>query len=200
MYPKAMNNISAGMGYSDQGEQSLIPGADLVTPEWVKNRMMWPIYESMGNTVYADPTTPFNDALKFAGDPVSNSLGMLTPLARIPAELMKGSTLQGDIPIRDKGDYFLKQLPATSFANAQSTAGERGEITDPASFFSDPRTLQFLLAPGLFENTDRAQTGELLRREQDVNDKLKADGADSEEQARLQQIEMQKLFANLGIK
>jgi hypothetical protein len=165
MYPKAMNNISMAFGEGDPNSEALNASADTVLPTWVQNRMMWPTGRSeLGNTVYADIATPFNDAFKFMGDPTGNTLGMATPAFKIPVEMLRGETLQSDIPTGSALDYVVRQTPLSNMIaqNAQSNA--RGENDGIISALDDPKTLAYLTGVGLFENTPRQQEGALIER------------------------------------
>ncbi|HET7713419.1 MAG TPA: hypothetical protein VFK94_03445, partial [Patescibacteria group bacterium] len=64
VYPKTLNNLSTMMGY-ESGTDPLVPDSDAIIPQWIKNRGAVPLYQSAkGNTVFFDPSNPFNDTVR----------------------------------------------------------------------------------------------------------------------------------------
>jgi hypothetical protein len=163
LYPKAMRNISAAMGYDLGDNNGVIPSSDVIIPEWVRNRGMYPIGEQDGNTVMGDVALPFNDVIRTVSSPLDSFFSMLTPGVRIPVEMKMGKRFYGDIPIYDKTDYASSSIPQGSFLQQMLKKNDEGEASGISGNLTDPRTIQFLSGIGLHENTDRQMENELRR-------------------------------------
>ena len=173
MYPKVMRDASQAMGYQMQ-DSGLFPGSDLVLPGWVSDRGMFPMGTHNGNTVLMDPSNPMDDVLKTLQHPGESLVSMLTPGLRIPIELQSGRQLYGDIPIISKQDYFMRQTPETSFLQQMLKKNQVGDTQGVAGNLTDPRTLQFLTALGLFENTNTQIKNTLYGRKAKADAKIKS--------------------------
>ncbi|HET7713289.1 MAG TPA: hypothetical protein VFK94_02400, partial [Patescibacteria group bacterium] len=173
VYPKTLNNLSSMMGY-ESGSDPLVPDSDAIIPQWIKNRGAVPLYESSkGNTVFFDPSNPFNDTVRtWQGNDTGEFMtgiaqvkalaSMSNPLARVPIELAFGRTAFGDMDIKGRRkEYLLGQSPQSNFLK-KFGSGPNSDL-DAAARLTAPESLNKLAALGTIENTDQSQEGELRR-------------------------------------
>jgi len=171
VYPKTMGALSQMMGF-EVGTDPLFPNSDAVIPDWIRNRGAVPLYTHNGNTVFFDPSNPFNDTIRtWQGNTPQDAmtgkgeiealLGMSNPLLRVPVEMATGHQFFGNRDIKDKTDYLTQQSPQTAFiANLINGNNSQGAVDDR---LSSPESLNKIFAGGTIENTPERQAGELQR-------------------------------------
>lgn len=126
-FPKAMANIQAATGIESQGPGDPFP-MDQMFPDWIKEKGIGPVLnpgsglgrdetwrgESPGYTII-NPTNPFIDQIAQLGSPGKSALSALSPVGRIPIELLTGQTSLG-IPLENvEGGvpgHLAQQVPA----------------------------------------------------------------------------------------
>ncbi len=126
-FPKAMANMQYATGIESQGPGDPFP-MDQMFPDWLKEKGVGPVLqpgsglgrdetwrgESPGYTIL-NPTNPFMDQIAQLGSPGKTALSSLSPVARIPMELLQGQTSLG-IPLENvEGGipgHLAQQIPA----------------------------------------------------------------------------------------
>lgn len=114
-YPKLQREIS----YSMTGEA--VP-SDQLFPDFITQGSPMAYFgESVGEggpeagyTAAKGPSTPFNDLVPFANNPLAETLRMSTPFARVPIELANRKQMGTDIPLEstaDRAEYVAEQVP-----------------------------------------------------------------------------------------
>jgi hypothetical protein len=179
VYPKTMSNLSQMMGYP-VGGNPLVPDSDQIIPEWIQNRGAVPLYSHNGNTVFYDPSNPFNDTVRtWQGNNPREALtgqaeimagaAMANPLARIPTELAFGRTAFGNQDIKGKElQYLQQQSPQSSFIS-NLLSGNTSSDLQAQDRITSPESVNKLLAGGTIENTDKRQASEMQRLQDILN-------------------------------
>jgi hypothetical protein len=175
MYPKAMRNLSAMMGYDLGDENGIIPASDVIIPEWVRQRGMYPIGSQDGNTILADAAIPSNDVIRTVSSPMDALFSMLSPAIRIPMELKTGERFYHNIPIRDKSEYASTSIPQGAFINQMLKKNKEGDASGVKGVLSDPRFIQFLSGIGIHENTEKQMKNELTRQSYEASQRNRKD-------------------------
>ena len=172
---KVMNNMAYAQGYTNDG--GLLPTADMIMPEYMRDAMMIPLFNDKGSTVYfgsgvLPSTSIFSQTLGLessnprgvAGSMGQNIMQNLTPAAQIPFEGYFGKRVfgKGKIPVQTKEGsylpYIMSKTPISNFGY-QVGQGEGGpDIT---------RILNIASGLGLSANTPARQKSELYR-ERDI--------------------------------
>lgn len=161
-YPKGMEALQAYMGVDAPSRSDPFP-VDQLFPDWVKEGGIGPIAktgmgglpgiiaglsrqgadpdtgEPIGGYTLLNPGLPFTDAFsEFAGmgnpsDPIEGALGMVTPFAKVPAELAFDKNIRTGAPVTaDLNRYLTEQIPLVSILSRITGMGiagptERGE-------------------------------------------------------------------------
>jgi hypothetical protein len=175
-YPKIQVAISEARGY-ERDDTNFFPQGYTLAPSWMTEGAGVPYAENKrGNTIYGDPSNPFNDAIfkNFILHPKQSIGGMLSPAVRMPIEMFvkndpvlapEGRQFFGNIPIKNRVEYtednipLLNQFirlsrrdPAHGFDQRESTQDRPDEKGMNLSAL-----INFLTAGGLQENTQRRQ-------------------------------------------
>lgn len=126
-FPKTMANIQAATGIESQGPGDPFP-VDQMFPEWIKEKGIGPVLqpgsglgrdetwrgEAPGYTI-VNPTNPFIDQTSQIGNPGQTALSSLSPVARVPMELLMGQNALG-IPLENVeggvAGHLAQQIPA----------------------------------------------------------------------------------------
>lgn len=193
-YPKAMQNVSYGMGGTDplNDQNGFLPNYEKVTPEWVKGLFAYPMgRDEEGSMTYANVANPAFDVYKMLRDPVGTGVGMLNPMIKNPIEQIQGNTMDPSFKIEFEDakyeggqtgwskrlDNLMRITPQGSYINQlQKGPGWMNENVpgphnaDDESRWSEPgapadeRTASFFSGLGFYENNDDAKFGELQRK------------------------------------
>lgn len=126
-FPKLMADMQIATGIDSQGPGDPFP-MDQMFPDWIKEKGIGPLLgpgsglgreanwrgAAPGDTII-NPSNPFLDQLQQIAQPKQTLLSGLTPVARIPIELLTGQTSLG-IPIQNQEGgtpgYLAQQVPA----------------------------------------------------------------------------------------
>lgn len=170
---KVLNNMAYAQGYTNDG--GFLPTADQILPEYMRDAMMLPLFQSGGNSVYfgnslLPSTSIFSQTLglesssprEVAGSMGQNILQNLTPAAQVPFELYFGKRVlgKGQIPVQSKtGSYLPYLFSKTPVSNIGFNKPQQSDFSTAL--------INFLSGLGLSENTPARQTSELYR-EKDV--------------------------------
>lgn len=145
-FPKAMANLQLVTGIESQGPGDPFP-EDQMFPEWLREKGIGPILnpgsglgrdetwrgEAPGYTI-VNPTNPFTDQVSQLGSPVKTAFSSLSPVARIPIELLTGNSSLG-IPLSSSEGgvpgYLAQQIPAVGVAARLSGATRDNEPYNP---------------------------------------------------------------------
>jgi hypothetical protein len=103
---------------------------DPALPDWVYNNyVMGPLLgipTDQGTALIAhDPKIPMTDVPKMVTDPSGTARGLLTPLAKIPYELLSGREMVSGQPI-EATEYAQKNIPIVSNISRVATGGSPG--------------------------------------------------------------------------
>lgn len=145
-FPKAMANAQALTGIESNGPGDPFP-MDQMFPDWIKEKGIGPLLqpgsglgrdenwrgEAPGYTII-NPTQPFMDQVSQIGKPGQTALSSLSPVARIPFELMTGQTTLG-IPLENveggTPGYLAQQIPAIGIGARLTGATRDNEPWNP---------------------------------------------------------------------
>jgi hypothetical protein len=145
-FPKVMANAQLASGIESQGPGDPFP-MDQMFPDWIKEKGVGPVLnpgsllgrdenwrgETPGYTII-NPTQPFMDQIGQIGHPGQTALSSLTPVARVPFELMTGNTSLG-IPLENvEGGvpgHLAQQIPAIGIGARLTGATRDNEPWNP---------------------------------------------------------------------
>jgi hypothetical protein len=115
--PKASYNIAIAAGLDPTSLGDPFP-QDQLFPSYLRDDMMGPQFEIGGRYISVNPgfasADVFNDLLS---NPIEGVIGLTNPAARIPLELLAGSRLGSQAPIRDLSDYIDSSIPGVNYAS-----------------------------------------------------------------------------------
>ena len=164
-WERALQNIA---GVPSTGNELFPGGVDSIIPEWMQQSGFVPLtsQDKNGNWYFQIPN-PVTDVMSQQMSSVGETptgfqslLSALTPAAKIPLELSRGKQFYGNIPIKNKKEYFERQLPIGNVL-LQTSKGNKGTLAS------------FLSGISFQQNTPRRVKGELLRRRDVAQGKLK---------------------------
>jgi hypothetical protein len=130
LYPKLQYGIQQ-MNLGQQAGNSMADPfpLDQLWPDWMREKGIGPMFGSgPGDYSIIAPSFPINDlAAQFGNLPrmlgqgfsskgISGITQMVNPFAKIPAEMMSGTNLINQAPIKDWSQYFTNQIPGISDA------------------------------------------------------------------------------------
>jgi hypothetical protein len=124
VFPKASFGLATSMGVDPYSIADPFP-QDQLFPSFLTSQMTGPVAEINGNYIGASPGIPYIDLLnQFVGQgPIRGVTGMVTPFARIPAELLGGTQWGTGAKIKDLSDYVDSNLPGINYiANITGTS------------------------------------------------------------------------------
>jgi hypothetical protein len=115
--PKASYNMAIAAGLDPNSLGDPFP-TDQLFPSYLREDMLGPQLELGGRYLSINPgfasADVFNDLL---ANPIEGVVGMTNPAARIPLELLAGSRLGSQAPIRDLSDYIDSSIPGVNYAS-----------------------------------------------------------------------------------
>lgn len=116
-YPRLMEELSAinGIEPENGSASGSFPG-DQMIPDWLRERGIAPVFGGPGSYGFINPSTPTLDIAAMMGHPGQAAIDMINPIAKVPLELMQGSTLGKQVPIENELDYLSRQIPGVSQA------------------------------------------------------------------------------------
>jgi hypothetical protein len=165
LYPKGMSALSVGTGATDpmKDGNGFEPNFEEVVPEWIRSMGGYPIgndfpFDPTGAMTYMNVATPAFDVYKMMQHPVSTTIGMMNPFAKLLLEQGSGDTLDPSFDIKFKDvpgsrqDNIARITPATSLMDKVS----EGEDTSQT-------WASFLTGLGFYQNSEKRQKGEKMR-------------------------------------
>jgi hypothetical protein len=115
--PKASFNMAVAAGVDPNSLGDPFP-QDQLFPSYLRDDMMGPQLQLGGRYVSINPgfasADVFNDLL---ANPIEGVVGMVNPAIKIPLELLAGSRLGSQAPIRDLSDYIDSSIPGVNYAS-----------------------------------------------------------------------------------
>ena len=115
--PKASYNIAIAAGVDPTSLGDPFP-QDQMFPSYLRDDMMGPQFQIGDRYISVNPgfasADVFNDLL---ANPIEGVVGMVNPAVKIPLELLAGSRLGSQAPIRDLSDYIDSSIPGVNYAS-----------------------------------------------------------------------------------
>ena len=145
-FPKVMANMQLATGIESEGPGDPFP-MDQMFPDWIKEKGIGPVLQpgsglgrdqtwrgdAPGYTI-VNPSNPFTDQLAQIGSPTKTILSSLSPVARIPMELLTKQTSLG-IPLENveggTPGYLAQQVPAVGIGARLTGATRDNEPYNP---------------------------------------------------------------------
>ena len=113
--PKASYNVAIAAGLDPTSLGDPFP-QDQLFPSYLRDDMMGPQFQIGDRYISVNPgfasADVFNDLV---ANPIEGVIGMTNPAARIPLELLAGSRLGSQAPIRDLSDYIDSSIPGVNY-------------------------------------------------------------------------------------
>jgi hypothetical protein len=175
VYPKGMQNLSYATGGTDPltDDNGILPNYEEVTPEWIQAMFAYPMgQDDSGDMTYMNVATPQMDIFKMLQNPASATVGMLNPFFKVPLEQATGDTLDPSFNMEfdkvpgSRQDNLVRTTPIGSLIDnivEGQAAGEDSAVMEPGGPL-DERLTSFISGLGFYENNEKRQKGEQLRR------------------------------------
>jgi hypothetical protein len=141
--PKAMYALAVANGIDPESLGDPFP-EDGLYPSFIKDNILGPQWKGqlgdipgmgvLDSRQYGmNPGDPFSDIMgSYGGENPQNTLaGGLTPVARIPLELLTGQQLGTGTSIKDKTDYVDSQIPGVNYLSNVSNRSVSSGFTQP---------------------------------------------------------------------
>ena len=113
--PKASYNLGIAMGIDPYSVYYPFP-TDQMFPSFLTEEGTGPQFDIAGRYISIQPGFANLDIYNtFAGGPVEGAIQMINPYARVPMELLAGSRLGTQAPIRDFSDYIDSSIPGVNY-------------------------------------------------------------------------------------
>ena len=114
LVPKANYNLAIAMGLNPDTMYNPFP-SDQLFPSFITEEAIGPQFKIDGKYISVQPGFAPQDVFgTFAGGPVEAATQMLSPYIRVPLELLAGSRLGTQAPIRDFSDFLDSSIPGIS--------------------------------------------------------------------------------------
>jgi len=115
LVPKANYNLAIAMGINPDTMYNPFP-SDQLFPSFLTEEAIGPQFKIGGKYVSVQPGFAPQDVFgSMAGGPIEAATQMLNPYIRVPIELLAGSRLGTQAPIRDFSDYLDSSIPGVSY-------------------------------------------------------------------------------------
>jgi hypothetical protein len=115
--PKASYNVAIAAGLDPTSLGDPFP-QDQLFPSYLRDDMMGPQFQIGGRYISVNPGFASADLFnELVANPVEGVVGMVNPAVRIPLELLAGSRLGSQAPIRDLSDYIDSSIPGVNYAS-----------------------------------------------------------------------------------
>lgn len=114
--PKASYNLAVANGVNPDTLSDPFP-EDQMFPSYITEGIFGPQFQGPdGEYININPGVPQFDLLKDIGtDPIRGAAGMISPLIRMPAEMLSGGQWATGAPIKDTSDYLDQNLPIVNY-------------------------------------------------------------------------------------
>lgn len=129
-FNKASYNLAVANGIDPNSLSDPFPD-DQLFPSFLTDQIGGgPVAKVAGNYFGVQPGLASQDVLNqfVGGNPISNALGMLSPLVKDPIELASGTNLATQSPINDYSDYIDSQIPGVNYAANFSGVSPSGSL------------------------------------------------------------------------
>jgi hypothetical protein len=174
LYPKGMQNLSYATGGTDPltDDNGFLPNYEDVTPSWMQSMFAYPMGEDeSGDMTYMNVATPQMDIYKMMQNPASATIGMLSPFPKVLTEQAMGHTMDPSFQIDfekapgSRADNIQRTTPIGSLLDAinEGRGPEDSAVSEPGGPL-DERLTSFISGLGFYENNEKRQMGEQLRR------------------------------------
>jgi hypothetical protein len=112
--PKASYNLAVAMGVDPYSMYHPFP-TDQLFPQFLTDEMTGPQFEVDGKYIAVSPGFASLDIYNTFSNPIEGATQLLSPMLRIPLELLAGSRLGTQAPITDISDYIDSSIPGVNY-------------------------------------------------------------------------------------
>jgi hypothetical protein len=112
--PKASYNLAVAMGVDPYSMYHPFP-TDQLFPQFLTDEMTGPQFEVDGKYIAVSPGIASLDIYNTFSNPIEGATQLLSPMLRIPLELLAGSRLGTQAPITDISDYIDSSIPGVNY-------------------------------------------------------------------------------------
>lgn len=128
IYPKASYALAVSMGVDPYSMADPFP-VDQLFPSFIDDKLTGPVLNAGGNYYTMSPGFAYADMLnQFVADPKQGALGMLTPFAKVPGELITGTRWDTGVSIADFSDYVDANIPGINYVSNFTGTSVSGSI------------------------------------------------------------------------
>jgi hypothetical protein len=115
--PKASFNLAIAMGVDPYAVYYPFP-EDQMFPSFLTEEMIGPQFEFNNRYLSVNPGFASLDIYnQLLTDPLEGVVQMVNPFARVPIEILAGSRLGSQAPIRDMSDYIDSSIPGVNYVS-----------------------------------------------------------------------------------
>lgn len=125
IFPKASYNLAVALGVDPYSLSDPFP-EDQLFPSFLTDQALGPIANIGGSYFGLNPGIAHVDVANTLSDPVRGVAGMVSPLLRVPAELLAGGQWGTGARINDTSDYVDSSIPGVNYLSnitGQSVTG-----------------------------------------------------------------------------
>jgi hypothetical protein len=128
MVPKASFNLAIAMGVNPYQMYDPFPD-DQPFPSYVKDQLLGPVALINDKYYTANPgLAPVDLINQFVPDPIRGIAGMLTPVVKVPGEVLGGASWGTGARINDMSDYWDAQLPGINYISNFTGTSVTGSV------------------------------------------------------------------------
>ena len=153
IFPKASYNLAVSLGVDPYSLSDPFP-EDQLFPSFLTEQALGPVANIGGSYFGINPGIAHIDVANTLSDPVRGVAGMVSPLLRVPAELLAGGQWGTGAKINDTSDYIDSSIPGVNYLSnvtGQSVTGSLASLLGGGGL--DP---QYQHAAGNKDATDQA--------------------------------------------
>lgn len=138
--PKASYNLAIAMGVDPYSLYNPFPG-DQMFPSFLTAEMTGPQFEYEGRYISVNPGFANMDVFSDTfSDPVAGVVSMTSPIIRTPIELLAGSRLGTQAPIRDVSDFIDSSIPGINYVSNITGRSVTGGFEEQSRIASGDKT------------------------------------------------------------
>jgi len=139
--PKASFNLAIAMGQDPHSVYYPFP-EDQMFPSFLTEEMIGPQFKFNNNYISANPGFAILDVYnQLIPRPVEGLVQMTNPFIRVPIEIMAGSRLGSQAPIRDMSDFIDSSIPGVNYVSNITGRSVTGGFEPQRQVASGSKTL-----------------------------------------------------------
>lgn len=127
IFPKASYNLAVSLGVDPYSLSDPFP-EDQLFPSFLTEQVLGPVANVGGSYFGINPGIAHIDVANTLADPVRGIAGMVSPLLRVPAELLAGGQWGSGAKINDTSDYVDQSIPGVNYLSNVTGTSVTGSL------------------------------------------------------------------------